>query len=112
MSRRPQPEEFFDEGLQHERTALAWDRTSLAMIVAGAVLMRNPSSAFPLLPTVVGGVVVVTGAWLNVVAHRRYRSLHRVLRADETVVNPWLLRWIGLSTVALAIAAIVELASM
>ena len=112
MSQRPDPEEVFDEGLQQERTGLAWDRTSLSMIVAGLVLMRNPSSVIPLLPMTVGGVIVVTGTWLGLVSYLRYRRLHRVLRDDRTPASPWLIRWVGASTVALAIAALVELVSM
>lgn len=112
MSRPSQPDEVFDEGLQQERTALAWDRTGMSMMVAGVMLLKNPSSLLPLLPILVGAAVVISGAWLSLVSHLRYRKLHRVLRAEQPVPSPWLVRWVSLSTVALAIMAIVDLASM
>lgn len=60
-----------DTGLQPERTALAWSRTALSMVVGGAVGVR-------VLPTLLGPVglvvalgVVVAGAVLGLVARRR-----------------------------------------
>lgn len=53
-------------GLQHERTALAWNRTGLAVVLAGALLARP--SAFGHWETVVGtgfmgiGGVLLLGA--------------------------------------------------
>lgn len=74
----------FDEGLQPERTALAWRRTALALTAASLV-------AFRVLPELLGG-----GAWVLaavgltasvgvlVAAHRRYRRLHRLLTSPAS----------------------------
>ena len=110
--RHTQPNKVFDSGLQQGRTALAWDRTGLSMMVAGAVLLRSPSSTFMFLPIIVGGVVVVTGAWLTLVAHLRYSKLHRVLRAEQSILNPRLIRWVGFTTMALALASILDVLAM
>ncbi|MCV2395162.1 DUF202 domain-containing protein [Actinotalea sp. M2MS4P-6] len=63
----------FDPGLQPERTALAWNRTALSIVVGGLVALR-------VLPALVGAVglvlavfVVVAGAGLGLLAHVRSR---------------------------------------
>lgn len=68
-----------DAGLQPERTALAWSRTALSMVVGGAVGVR-------VLPTLLGPVglvvalaVVVAGAVLGLVARRRVDRAAAVL---------------------------------
>jgi uncharacterized membrane protein YidH (DUF202 family) len=73
------------EGLQPERTALAWQRTAvtatvvpLPLIVVGARL-----GAWPLV--VLGSVCVVTGAVLATRAGHRVTQLH----PDLTQTSPW-----------------------
>jgi len=61
------PSEQFEDGLQRERTALAWTRTALALIVASSVLLRYLGAPYfglayvPAYVTLVAGIVVL---WL------------------------------------------------
>ncbi|WP_432546256.1 DUF202 domain-containing protein [Kineococcus sp. SYSU DK004] len=81
MSGDPRPR-VFDPGLQPERTALAWRRTALGVLVGSLVLAR-------LLAPVLGGAalaVALTGAaagtWLLVASGRRSAHQVRVLLRD------------------------------
>ena len=44
MGKPQRPERVFDLALQHERTALAWERTAIAAMVAGVVLARSATA--------------------------------------------------------------------
>lgn len=111
-SRRPQA--VFDAGLQQERTALAWERTAIATIVAGTILGRYAGEdAHPLIAAV-GLVQVVAGAGLLVWAGFHYDELHGPLRAGDRVVHPRATRWVGRAAVfftgaALLLAVLVTL---
>jgi uncharacterized membrane protein YidH (DUF202 family) len=71
---RPASHEVTDDGLQQERTALAWNRTALALIIAGALYLRAGGP----LPALVPGVLVIAlGAFLLVKAGGRYRRLRK-----------------------------------
>jgi uncharacterized membrane protein YidH (DUF202 family) len=70
-----------DPGLQPERTALAWRRTALALVVGSLLGLR-------VLPTLLGsaglGVAaagVVAALAVLATARRRYRRVHRILTA-------------------------------
>jgi uncharacterized membrane protein YidH (DUF202 family) len=93
------PDESFDRGLQHERTALAWERTAIALMIAGLVLSRAAAleeqwvvAAVGLLLTVFGGSVLI---WAGV----HYEDLHGPLRRGDDVVHPLAARLVGLATV-------------
>ena len=103
------PGQVFDPMLQHERTALAWERTAVATMVAGTLLARQAASVQPLL-AVVGIVQVLSGGLLLVWAGRHYDALHAPLRAGESPVHPRAARVVGLATVAFTGAATVVVA--
>jgi uncharacterized membrane protein YidH (DUF202 family) len=96
----PRPASVFDTGLQHERTSLAWERTSISMMVAGLLLSRFAATEeFWLLAA--GGMAQVTfGAVLLVWSGLHYEDLHGPLRSGTDVVHPSAARWIGLATIA------------
>jgi putative membrane protein len=76
----------FDPGLQPERTALAWRRTALALLVGSLVGLR----VLPLLlgdggmTYAVAGLGVAASVAVLVGAHRRYRRVHRLLTSGAS----------------------------
>jgi len=66
------PDRLLDPGLQLERTALAWRRTALALVVGSVVAARilpEIGGPWTLLPASIGIAVALV---LLVVTHRRY----------------------------------------
>lgn len=103
----PRPERVFDEGLQHERTALAWERTSIAVIIAGVLLARYSAETVHYTIAAVGGVQVLLGAGLLVWSGRHYDELHGPLRAGASPVHPGATRLVGAATVVFTAVALV-----
>ena len=99
MNRPARPTERFDVGLQHERTALAWERTSIAMMVAGVVLARYAATNELFIISVVGLIQVALGAAVLVWAGAHYEDLHGRLRDGTGVIHPVMAKTIGLGTV-------------
>jgi uncharacterized membrane protein YidH (DUF202 family) len=104
--RRARPATTFDGGLQHERTALAWERTAVATMVAGVILGRFAAiheywafAALGLLQTAFGGGLLVWAA-----AHSE--NPHGVLQAGDDVVHPVAARVVGTVTVVTVGAAL------
>ena len=62
------PGALFEDGLQRERTALAWNRTGMALLVAGSLLTRHVGPPYfdlahlPAYAALLGGVAVL---WLS-----------------------------------------------
>ena len=89
----------FDAGLQHERTALAWERTAIAMMVAGLVSSRFAAINEYWLFAAAGLFQTAFGAGLIVWAGAHYEDLHGPLRDGADVVHPLAARVVGLVTV-------------
>lgn len=98
MSSRP--DRVFDPGLQHERTALAWERTAIAAMVAGVLLARYAANTVHYTIAGIGIAQVVIGAVILVWAGRHYDDLHGPLRAGQSPVHPVATRVVGLATIA------------
>jgi len=105
--RADRPSAVFDAGLQHERTALAWERTAIASMVAGVLLSRYAAESLHLGFAVVGMLQVVVGAAILLWAALHYDDLHGPLRAGDSPVHPTAARVVGFSTVAFTGAAVV-----
>lgn len=70
---------IFDPGLQPERTALAWRRTALAVLVGSAAGARLLAPQLGPLAVVAGLAGCAFGGWLYLAAGRRSRRVTAVL---------------------------------
>ena len=101
------PTTVFDAGLQHERTALAWERTAIASMVAGVLMARYASESLHFVFAFVGLAQVVVGAAVLIWSARHYEELHGPLRAGESPVHPSAARVVGLGAIVFTGAALV-----
>ncbi|MFT2690646.1 DUF202 domain-containing protein [Clavibacter zhangzhiyongii] len=112
MSASGAAERPFDPGLQPERTALAWRRTALALVVGSLLGLR----ALPALLGPAGLVVAAAGvlAALGVLttAHLRYRRVHRILTAAADPHRPVALPGGALPALVAALTACAGLAAL
>jgi uncharacterized membrane protein YidH (DUF202 family) len=103
---RTGPDSVFDTGLQHERTALAWERTAIASMVAGILLGRYAAESLHYGLAAIGLTWVVIGSVLLVWSARHYDDLHGPLRAGQSPVHPGAVRVVGLGTIIFTGAAL------
>jgi uncharacterized membrane protein YidH (DUF202 family) len=103
---RSGPEQVYDQGLQQERTALAWDRTGLAMLGTAFVYARAVGPPYARLSQLPAAVGLVVGAGMLVLGARRYRDLHATLRADRPVERHPYVRAVWVGTVVVGVAAL------
>ena len=106
------PTVVFDRMLQHERTALAWERTAIATIVAGALLARHAATIHVSL-AVLGIAQLLTGAALLIWSGHHYDALHRPLRDGESPVHPMAAKIMGVTTMLFTgVATLVAVAAI
>lgn len=105
------PDQVFDPMLQHERTALAWERTAIATMVSGTLLARRASDLHWSFAAM-GVLQVVLGAALLIWTGLRYEQLHAPLRRGESPVHPRAVQFIGVTTIVFCgVAMIVAVAT-
>lgn len=97
-------------GLQSERTALAWERTAIAMMVTGVLLARYSAGAARPALAATGLCQTLGGAALLVWAGAHYADLHDPISEGESIVHPLAVRLVGLATVAFSGCALALLA--
>jgi putative membrane protein len=102
----PRGSEVFDVGLQHERTALAWDRTALALIVVAALSIRVAGGPFGELLHLPGYLVIGLGAALLWFGARRYRHRDHDLRRGASPVRPRLIVLTGIAAVVMGLVSL------
>lgn len=78
------PRETWDAGVPPERTRLAWQRTSLALLTASLVVARFVGHLTPVAGVVIAALALVLAGALGVVSTRRYRRAH-LLHRDRTL---------------------------
>ncbi|MGF1596892.1 MAG: DUF202 domain-containing protein [Acidimicrobiales bacterium] len=87
-------------GLQHERTSLAWERTGIAMMVSGLVLVRFAELNGLIRLSGIGVIETVGGGLLLWWAARHDDELHNPAAPASAVPRVGQARVMGLSTVA------------
>jgi putative membrane protein len=98
------PDGAVDRGLQAERTALAWRRTSLALAVAAAGAGRLAAPALGALALALAGLGLLQAVAVGWRAARRYRTVRRALGSGG---DPSAVRAGGLPIAALAVSGAV-----
>lgn len=99
IDRPPRSRPVIDAGLQHERTALAWERTAISMMVAGILLARYAAQDAHFTVGLLGLIHTAVGGGILVWAGSNYEGLHGPVRAETEVVHPNLARLVGITTV-------------
>ena len=111
----------FDPGLQAERTALSWQRTTLAFSIGSLVVARLLVDYLGSLSFLIAASGLVIAAGLFLMGHRRYRSAHTILvgSSGKRVALPSAMPLLalalalafvvfGLATFGLVLAVIIE----
>ena len=105
LAHRRRPEPSLDVGLPAERTAMAWQRTALALAGFSALLVHFAQRRVLLaLPGLVGLALALA---LLVQGERRYGWTVRRVEAGETCMAP---RLVALLTVGVAVLSAASLA--
>lgn len=95
-----------DPGLQHERTALAWDRTGLSLMVVGALMLRAGQPPYDDLRHLPGWLTIAFGAVLLAWAARGYAVREASLRRGGPIVHRRLVPVVGWAAVAVSVASV------
>lgn len=101
----------YDPGLQSERTALAWRRTSLSILAAVLVSARITLSGGPAAALVVLLLAVPLAAWLMAAADRRYGAATGELAASGALPDGVLPALLAATVVALGAGDLLYLLS-
>lgn len=99
-------------GLQHERTALAWERTAISMMVAGVVLARYGANEVHFSVGLFGIAETVAGGALLFWAGRNDDELHSPATPASAVPQVELTRFIGAVTVTFSAVALAVAVAM
>lgn len=103
-------EPLFDQGLQLERTLLAWWRTLLVLVLAGAVIIRFSLEPFGALAAGAAFVLIGITFAVYLASYRRYRRVLKGLNLTGTLPrNGSAVAWssVGLLVVGVVSAAYV-----
>lgn len=112
-SRPDRPLRPYAVELQHERTALAWERTAFALMGVGLVLARFAAIDRDWVLVAAGVALLVVGTGLLAWAQITYELRADVLRRGDDVAHPGAARFVGLSaTAACAACTLAAVASI
>lgn len=104
------PAYVLDEGLQVERTTLAWRRTALDFLGVGALLVRYCwHTGRPVLGAVLGGLLVVTGCTMLLVTDHLHHQRVAHLRAAVPIAAAPAIRRVAVISSLASVAILVSL---
>ena len=101
----PADEHINDQGMQAERTRLAWSRTALALAVIGALEIRIGRVDLPASDRLPGVLMFLLALAWWVYGGYRYRSVHRAVAAGRPVTEyrqSWILAALAILPAAIA----------
>lgn len=99
----------YRDSLANERTYLAYIRTALAVMVAGAALLHLDGAIGTTRQTFVFGIaLIVTGAALSLAGYGRYHSNRRAIQSGEYLHQTRLplMFAIGIAAIAVVVVAL------
>jgi uncharacterized membrane protein YidH (DUF202 family) len=102
----PRPHASFNPALQHERTALAWERTAISVMVMGVALARVSAVEEAWALALVGMALAAAGGAVLVWAGLHYDDLHGPLRRGDDVVHPLAARLLGIMAMLVSAAGL------
>ena len=105
--RADRPDHPYARELQHERTALAWERAAFSLMGVGIVLARFAAVNDEWVLVAAGLAVVVLGTALIVWAELTYEVRGQALRRGDDVAHPQAARFVGLAATATCAACAV-----
>jgi uncharacterized membrane protein YidH (DUF202 family) len=73
-----------EPGVYNERTALAWQRTALALMAGAAIISRLSLDSLSVFAVVAVAVAVPVGVWVLWASRQRYRA-HASLQREPRV---------------------------
>ena len=92
---------FAEDGLQDERTALAWERTAISVMVAGLLIARYAALSLHWAFGAAGLLAVAVGGAILVWAGQRYGEMQRHIERGDNPVHPTATRLVGMLAVVL-----------
>jgi uncharacterized membrane protein YidH (DUF202 family) len=102
----PNPGHVFDPSTPYERTTLAWERTAIALMVAGALMLKHATDTQTAWAEAVGVLVIASGAVTLFWSSRQHDPPESVSASGANLTHPRILRALTTATIALSFGSL------